>query len=199
MFNSDVILFALKKLMGRSPADEAEAERWNLSHATILMQSSIRVSATAWLEVLWTLHPDEREVVSASLEPRISDDATTLEIVRKAAELAAVYRKKPAYCSRCWGADFDRECPKCARISCREDKRNDFIVLASAIVNMDNGVRDLCTFDGQLLQFAGNPVVNGLAIVKPEPNAQAVLPALEAAPEQIVQAVAVTPKKRKKS
>ena len=198
VFNSDVIIYALNKLMGRTPLSDSEAEKWNLSEALVLAQPSIRISATAWLEVIWVLRPDERAVVAASFEPKISDDATTLEVVRKAAELAAVYRGKPKYCRSCWGSDADRPCRKCGRIACHEDKRNDFIILASAIVNMENGVEELCTFDSQHLQFIGNPVVNGLAIVKPEPNTQMVLPAVDVAPEQIVQPVRSAPKSAKK-
>lgn len=198
VFNSDVIIFALQKLMARTPTDDSEAEKWDLSLAMVLTQPSIRVSSTAWLEVIWVLRPDERAVIAESFEPKISDDATTAEIARKAAELAAIYRGMPEYCRSCWGSDFDRQCGKCGRIACREDKRNDFIILASAIVNMENGVKELCTFDKQHLQFAGKPVVKGLAIMKPEPNTQRVLPAVDVAPEQIVQPVRSIPKSNKK-
>lgn len=197
VFNSDVVIFALQKLMGRTTSNAAEQDRWDLSLAMLLTQPSIRISATAWLEVLWVLRPDERAVVAKSFEPKISDDATTLEVVRKAAEIAAVYRDKPGYCKSCWGSDFDRPC-KCGRIACREDRRNDFIILASAIVNVDNGVKEFCTFDGQHLQFVGNPILNGLAIIKPEPNTQRVLPAVDVPPEQIVKLPRSTPKKLEK-
>lgn len=188
VFNSDVILYALQRHLGKTAPTPDLAEMWELSHALILLQPTIRVSATAWLEVIWTLRADERAEASRSFESRISDDATTLEVVKIASDLAATHRTKPAHCPRCWGTDEDRPCTRCERVVCREDRRNDLIILASAIANRENGVETLYTFDGQHLAYRGSPIVRGLEIVKPSSPAQAVLPAIPVAPNQIVQA-----------
>jgi hypothetical protein len=172
-FNSDVITKAIKHVLGEK-ADLDEERVREVSHSLVLAQPSIRMPTTAWLEVLWTTSEDERTYAMRELHPRLSDDQLTLDAVEIAVKLARASRSFPNFCNKCWGTDIDKPCTKCGRLGCREDRRNDLVILASAVVA--EGVDTIYTFDGGMLHLAGHELLGTLRVVRPTPPAQGVLP-----------------------
>lgn len=178
-FNSDVVIPAIKCMIGDRPRDAEDRARQALCRDLLLTQPAVRMSTIAWTEVLWTCREAEWRAARSQIEPTLFDDTLTLEAADLAVQLARAERGLPGYCSRCWGTDVTKPCMKCGRTACREDKRNDLLILASCVCA---GVELLYSFDGGHLHFASHALLRGMRIEVPRPKAQGVIPAVDLGP-----------------
>ena len=194
-FNSDVVIPAIKCMVGDQPKDAAERDRNALCRDLLLMQPTVRMTTIAWAEVLWSCRETEWRKAREIIEPMIYDDTLTLEAADLAAQLARAERALPKFCSSCWGTDKDRPCTKCGRIVCREDRRNDLLIVASCVCA---GVDVLYSFDGGHHHFAGHKLVRGMRIESPKPKAQVVMSAVDLGPESRVALPAAAKRSKKK-
>lgn len=181
-FNSDVVIKAIDYLVRERSDSSAEQEQRSSAHSAILLaQPAVRMPTLAWMEVMWCLRDEDRTQTDELVGRYVSQDSFTRAGVLIAVELVKALNKKTGYCKRCWGIDSDAPCTKCQRIACKEDRRNDVLILASAIEAMDDGLlTTLYSFDGLHHHFAEHEpqLLRGLKVERPPLAAQLALGSL---------------------